>query len=103
MHMTLYRRSYPAEGAPVSVSFAPFPAHQRHTFTAGGVEHEAHCTELRVSVPEGAMVSAARLLNWSNERGPVLNWTGETGPAVSTAQEVFDLAHTRNSGFRMVK
>jgi hypothetical protein len=103
MHVTLYHRSYPVKGAPVSVSFVPFPTHQRHTFTARGVEHEAKYMELRVIVPDGATVSAARGLSWAGEKGPVLNWTGEKGPVASTAQEVFDLAHTRGSGFRMAK
>jgi hypothetical protein len=101
MHLTLYHRSYPVEGAPVSVSLAPFPAHQRHTFTDRGVEHEAQYRELRIVVPDGATVSAGRGLSWAGEKGAVLNWTGEKGAVVSTAQEVFDLAHTSNSGFHM--
>ena len=103
MHITLYRRSYPVKGAPMSMSFAPFPAHQRHTFTTCGVEHEAQYTELRVAVPDGATVRAERGLSWAGEKGPVLNWVGENGPVISTAQEVFDLAHTPGSGFRMAK
>lgn len=103
MHITLYHRSYPVKGAPVSVSLAPFPAHQRHTFTASGVEHEAKYRELRLVVPAGATVSAERGLSWAREKGPVLNWVGEKGAVVSTAQEVFELAHTRGSGFHIAK
>jgi hypothetical protein len=102
MHLTLYHRSYPVKGAPVSVSFSPFPANQRHTFTVGGVEYEAKYKELRVVVPDGAAVSAVRGENWASE-GSVLNWVGENGPVVSTAQEVFELAHTPGSGFRIAK
>jgi hypothetical protein len=104
MHFTLYHRTYPVKGAPVSLSFAPFPAHQRHTFTAGGVEHEAKYGELQLVVPDGAAVSAARGLSWAAaDRGPTLNWVGAEGPVASTALEVFELARTGGSGFRLAK
>ena len=103
MHITLYQRSYPVKGAPVSVSLTPFPAHQRHTFTARGVEHEARYKELLLIVPDGAMVVAERGLSWAKEKPAVLNWVGKKGPVVSTAQEVFELAHSRGSGFRLAK
>ena len=102
MQITLYHRSYPVAGAPASVSLTPFPAHQRHTFTAGGTVHEAVCKELRVVVPDGATIGGHRL-SWAGENGPVLSWTGKNGPVKSTATEVFELAHTRGSGFRMAR
>jgi hypothetical protein len=102
MQITLYHRSYPVAGAPASVSLAPFPAHQRHTFTAGGTVHEAVCKELRVVVPDGATIGAnGQRLNWSNSNEPVLYWTGEKGVVNSTAKEVLDLARACGSGFRM--
>jgi hypothetical protein len=103
LHITLYHRSYPVKGAPVSVSLVPFPTHQRHTFTASGVEHEAKYSELQVVIPDGATVSVERGLSWAKAKGSVLNWVGEKGPVVSTAQEVYDLAHARGSGFRLTK
>jgi hypothetical protein len=103
MHIILYQRSYPVKGAPVSMSLAPFPVHQRHTFTARGVAHEAKYKELRLIVPDGATVIAERGLSWAKEKGAVLNWVGEKGAVVSTAQEVFELAHTHGSGFHVAK
>lgn len=102
MFITLYHRSYPVEGAPESISFAPFPAHQRHTFTAGGAVHDAEYKELRVVAPDGATVGTERR-SWDCPQGAVLNWTGKKGPVVSTAKEVFELTRTRGSGFRMAK
>lgn len=104
MHITLYHRSYPVEGAPEAVSLAPFPAHQRHTYTAGGVVYEAAYRELRVTVPDGATIGLGRpRLRWADSSEPMLSWTGESGPTVSTAREVFELAGARGSGFRMAK
>jgi hypothetical protein len=104
MHITLYHRSYPVQGAPESVSLAPFPAHQRHTYTAEGVVYEAVYRELRVTTPDGATVGGERLrLKWGASSEPVLSWAGEKGPAVSTAKEVLELASTRGSGFRLMK
>lgn len=104
MHITLYHRSYPVAGAPEAVSLTPFPAHQRHTYTAAGVVYEAVYRELRVTAPDGATVGAERLrLKWGEPCERVLSWTGEKGTITSTAKEVFEYAHTRGSGFRMVK
>jgi hypothetical protein len=102
MHITLYHRSYLIKGAPVSMSFDPFPANQRHTFTASGVEHEAKYGDLRVVVPDDAKVGAERGQEWPNARS-VLNWIGDEGPVASTALEVFELARTSASGFRIAE
>ena len=79
-------------------------AHQRHTFTTSGVVYEAEYKELRVVVPDDASIIADKhRLSWVSENGPVLSWASKNGPVKSTAKEVFELAHTRGSGFRMVK
>ena len=94
MQITLYLRSYPVAGAPVALSLVPYPAGQRHTFTAGGQVYEAEWRELRVVVPDGAKIDALKNL---------LGWAGPNGPVRSTAKEVFDLAEARASGFRMAE
>lgn len=94
MKITVYHRTYPVAGAPVSLSLVPFAGHQRHTFPSGGKVYEAECTELRIIVPDGATVDPLTNL---------LSWDGAKGRVKSTAKEVFDLAHTAGSGFRMSK
>ena len=94
MHITLYRRSYPIAGAPVALSFIPDPAAQRHTFAAGGRVYEAERRELRVVVPDNAKLDLLKKL---------LDWAGAEGPVKSKAQEVYDLAEARASGFRMAE
>ena len=94
MQITLYRRSYPVAGAPVALSLVPYPADQRHTFTAGGRVYEAERGELRVVVPDDAKVDALKNL---------LCWAGDKGPVKSTPKEVFDLAEARASGFRLAE
>lgn len=104
MHITLYHRSYPVEGAPEAVALAPFPTHQRHTYTAAGVVYEAVYRELRVTTPDGATVGPERLrLKWGDSSERVLNWVSDAGPVASTAKEVLEFAHVRGSGFRMMK
>lgn len=88
----------------MSLSLVPFPAHQRHTFTARGVVYEARYKELRVVVPAGASVVPDKpRLSWVSENVSVLSWAGKNGPVKSTAKEVFELAHMRGSGFRLAK
>jgi hypothetical protein len=94
MQITLYRRTYPVQGAPVALSLAPHAVHQRHTFTAGGTVYEAVCGELRVTVPDDATIDPLKNL---------MSWGGDTGRVKSTAREVFDLAQAGASGFRMAK
>ena len=104
MQITLYHRTYPVKDAPVSLSLVPFATHQKHTFTAEGTVHEAECKELRVIVPDGATIEAEmQRLSWAAQKGALLAWSGKAGLVKSTAKEVFDLAHTRGSGFRMAK
>jgi hypothetical protein len=94
MQITLYHRSYPVAGAPVSVSLVPDSAAQRHTFTVGGKVYEAERKELRVVVPDDAKLDVMKNL---------LCWAGDHGPVKSTAKEVFDLAEAGASGFRFEK
>lgn len=104
MHITLYHRSYPVEGAPVAVSLIPFPTHQKHTFTAAGAVYPAEYKELCVVVPDGAVVGTIKgRLNGVSAFEPVLSWDGAKGAVVSTAKEVLELARARGSGFRMAK
>lgn len=90
MHITLYRRSYAASGAPVCLSFAPDPAGQHHTYTADGKVYEARRREVTVTVPDSAKLDPTR---------NVLCWTGAGGLIRSTAREVFDLAAAGERGF----
>ena len=94
MQITLYKRTYPVDGAPVSLSVTPFAASQRHTFPVGGRVYEAAYSEVRVAAPDDATVDVVR-----NR----LTWGGGKNLVRSTAQEVFDLALARNSGFRVAK
>jgi len=94
MQISLYRRSYPVADAPVSVSFIPDPANQRHTFAAKGRVYEAERREILVVVPDGAKLDLLK---------NVLCWSSDKGPVKSTAKEVFDLAEARVSGFRLAK
>lgn len=104
MQITLYHRSFPVAGAPEAVSLAPFPTHQRHTYTAEGVVYEAVYQELQVVAPSGATVGAefARL-KWGMPGERMLSWAGAKGKVASTAKEVFEMASARDSGFRMAK
>ena len=65
------------------MSLAPFPAHQRHTYTAGGAVHEAEYRELRVIVPDGATV------------GPVRGRTNGVGSKVSVSFGAAEAQSTR--------
>lgn len=104
MLITLYVRTYAVAGAPVAVSFFPFPPLPRHTFTAGGVAYEAECTEVRVVVPDGATISGeVQRLSWSGQKGPLMTWAGEKGPVKSTAREVLEFARQQTPGFRMAE
>ena len=94
MQITLYRRSYAAAGAPVSLSFAPDPEGQHHTYTAGGKVYEARRREVTVTVPDSAKLDPAR---------NVLCWTGTGGLVRSTAREVFDLATAGERVFRLAE
>jgi len=92
MQITLYLRTYPVADAPIVVSFSPDAAAQRHTFTAGGRVYEAERREILVVVPDGAKLDLLR--HW-------LGWVGDQGPVKSSAREIYDLAKTRASGFRL--
>ena len=92
MQITLYRRSFAVAGSPVSHSFIPDRAGQIHTFTADGHIHEAKRREVDVTGPDGAKVDPLR---------NVLRW-GSKPTAVATAEEVFDLATTKERGFNVV-
>ena len=92
MQITLYRRSYPATDAPVSLSLVPDHAEQHHTFTVLGREYAAERREIRVVVPDGARLDVLR-----NR----LCWAGPQGSVKSTARDVFDLAEALAPGFRM--
>jgi hypothetical protein len=94
MQITLYHRSYPVKDAPTAVSFVPFSAAQRHTFTADGTVYDAERRELLVIVPDDAKLDTLKNL---------LSWGGDKGRMKSTATEVFAFAQSNVSGFRLVK
>lgn len=94
MKLTLYRRTYPVAGAPVTLSVVPFATSQRHTFPTGGKVYEATYSEIHVIAPDDAKVESLK-----NR----VTWDGEKGKVSSTASEVFDLATAGASGFRLAK
>jgi hypothetical protein len=76
----------------VSLSLAPFPGCQRHTFAAGGTVYPAEYRELVVVTPAGARVELCQTL---------VRWAGAGRVFRSTAREVLDLARAGASGFRL--
>lgn len=92
MQITLYRRSFPVADGPVSVTFSPHSAGQRHTFTAAGRVYEADRGELQIVVPDGAKLDTMR---------DFLVWIDGKIKVKSTAREVFDLAEAGENGFRV--
>jgi hypothetical protein len=94
MQLTLYLRTYPVANAPVTVSFSPDGAGQRHTFTAGGRDYTAEHLEVMIVVPDGAKLDLLRKL---------LVWNGNEGSVKSTAREVYELAKSRSPGFRVAR
>ena len=92
MKITMYLRTYPVAGAPVTVSLVPFSPHQKHTYTFEGKVYDAVRREFQVTVPEGSVVDVDKKL---------LAWTGDKGLVKSTATEVFDFAKANVSGFKM--
>lgn len=92
MTITVYQRTYPVKGAPVSLSFVPFATSQTCTFPVGDRVYEAKYSELQVVVPDGAKVDVLRnRVTWGEGKGRVY----------STAKEVVDLARVGDSGFRL--
>ena len=94
MQITLYHRSYPVKDAPVALSLVPFSVDQRHTYTVGDKVYEAERREVQVIVPDDAKIDALKNL---------LAWASDKGPIKSTANEVYDFAKAKVSGFRTVK
>jgi len=92
--ITIYRRSYPADGAPENFSLRPYPAHQRCTYTVGKKVYEAVFQQLTVSAPDDAKVL---------EEKNLLAWSGKDGKMQSSAAEVLGFADAGVSGFRKVK
>ena len=82
----------PSRAAPVAYSFHPDAAGQRFTFTSGDTVYEAESKELQIQAPDDVKLDPLRNL---------LCWAGDKGPIKSTAREVFDLARSRASGFRI--
>jgi hypothetical protein len=92
MKITLYVHRFPVKDAPVAYSLVPFPSYQRHTYTRDNTVYCAVGGELRVIVPDGAVIDAERRL---------LCWPGEKGAVKSKANEVYALAQAHASGFEM--
>jgi hypothetical protein len=92
--ITIYRRSYPVDGAPETFSLRPYPAHQRCTYTVGEKVYNAVFQQFTVSVPDDAKVL---------EEKNLLAWSGKDGKRESKAAEVLGLVEAGVSGFRKVK
>jgi hypothetical protein len=76
--ITMYHRTYPLEGSPVTLSLRPFPTHQRHTYAVGNKVYEAVFREFQVMVPDDAKIDQDKNL---------LLWVGKDGKCQSTASE----------------
>lgn len=92
MEITLYQRTYPVDGAPLTLSITPFAARQSYTFPTGDKVYQAVYSEIRIVAPDGTRVERVR------DR---VTWDGDKGRVRSTAREVFDLASAGSSGFRL--
>lgn len=92
--ITIYRRTYPVAGAPISLSLRPYPTHQRCTYMAGNKVYEAVFQEFSVQVPDDAKVL---------EEKNLLAWVGKSGKMQSTAAEVVGFAESGDSGFKKTK
>jgi hypothetical protein len=90
MKITLYVRTFAVKDAPIALSLVPFPTHQKHTYTRDGKVYDAVSREMRVTVPDGAVIDTYH---------KVLCWHGAKGLVKSTGKEVYDLAQTHASGF----
>jgi hypothetical protein len=90
MKITLYLRTYPVKDAPVAMSFAPTPGHQKHTYSRDGRVYEAVSRTMQVTVPDGSVFDMDRLL---------LCWSGDKGKVRSTVNEVYALVQAGASGF----
>jgi len=92
--ITLYKRTFPVDGAPEAFSLLPFSVGQKCTFAVGDVVYEAGYSEVPVDIPDEAKVDQMQnRLAWGEGKGRVK----------STAKEVFDLAAEGKSGFSLVK
>jgi hypothetical protein len=90
MKITLFVRTYPVKDAPVAYSLIPYPTHQRCTYTRDGKVYEAVSREIKVLVPDGAVIDTDQ---------KVLRWSGDKGNVKSTVNEVYELVQARVSGF----
>jgi len=92
MKITLYQRTFPVEGAPVTLSLSAFDTGEKRTFSAGGKVYAASYSKVRIVGPVGAKVERPK-----NR----VTWDGDNGRVSSTATEVFDMARAGTSGFRL--
>jgi len=90
MKITLYVVTYRVKNAPVSYSLLPFPTHQKRTYTRDGQVYDSVSSELKVTVPDGAVIDSDQKL---------LCWDGEKGKVKSTVNEVYQFVKDRTSGF----
>ena len=93
MKFTLYQRTYPVAGAPVTLSVSPFDTDKKNQFPAGGQVYEAAYSKVRVVGPVGTKVERVKRR---------VTWDGDEGRVSSTATEVLDMARAGTSGFRLV-
>ncbi len=90
MKITLYVRTYPVKDAPVALSLTPSPTGQKHTYTRDGKVYDSVSREMKVTVPDGAVIDSDQKL---------LCWDGDKGPVKSTVNEVYQLVQAHESGF----
>jgi hypothetical protein len=90
MKITLYVVTYRVKNAPVSYSLLPFPTHQKRTYTRDGKVYDSVSSEMKVTVPDGAVIDSDQKL---------LCWAGEKGKVKSTVDEVYQFIQDRAFGF----
>ncbi len=94
MIITMYERTFPVLGAPVSLSLIPFSSFQRHTYTLGEDVYESQRREFQITVPDNATIDTYRNM---------LSWVGSDKRRMkSTATEVFTMAEQGILGFGTV-
>ena len=94
MKLTLYQRTFPVEGAPVTLSVSPFDTGEKRTFSAGGKVYAASYSKVRVVGPVSAKVERVKKR---------VTWVGDNGRVSSTATEVLDMARAGTAGFRLAE
>jgi len=92
MTITVYRRRFPVDGGPVSLSFVPFDRRPRYTLVVGDRVHESVFEEIDIVAP-----AEAKLNRITNR----LSCLSRMGRIRLTAEQVYEKAALNEVGFRI--